>query len=102
MAKKYHDIGSMIERRDKSTGEPVLDVNGKRQYYVKLNDKIELKIDGKRITGFLNISRPRDKFDRMLQNGKITAAEHAQKISRFEKDGDLTYINFEVTATSEE
>ena len=102
MANKYPQIGSMIARRDKESGQAVLDENGKQTYYVKLEKGTELRVNGSVVTGYINISRPRDKFDRMLKAGKLTAKEHQDKISRFEKGGDLDYIQFEVSAKIEE
>ena len=112
MANKYPEIGAMIQKKDKDTGAAVLDHNGKATYYVKVGKKtkitVESEINGtvvkKVLKGgdFINISRPRDKYDRMLQNGNITPAEHAEKIARFEKGGDLDYIQFELTATVKE
>lgn len=102
MAKKYPNIGSMIAKRDQNSGDSILDKNGKQTYYIKLDKQTTLTVNGKPVTGYLNISRPRDKFDRMLEKGTITAKEHAEKISRFEKGGDLDYIQFEVSAVIEE
>lgn len=103
MAKKYPEIGSMIAKRDKETNEPVTDKNGKPTYYVKIDKNVKLTVNGKPVTsGYLNINRPRDKFDRMLESGKITKQEHAQKIAEYEKGGKHDYINFVISAAIEE
>ena len=102
MAKSYPQIGTMIAKTDQETGKPVLDENGKQTYYIKTDKNSKLTINGRPFSGYLNVSRPRDKFDRMLKNGKITAKEHAEKIARFEKGGDLDYLTFEIGATIEE
>lgn len=109
---KYPQIGSMIQKKDRDTEAPILDKNGKPTYYIKVDKNTEVTVkntvNGKTTTavvsggGYINISRPRDKFDRMLEKGTITAKEHAEKIARFEKGGDLDYIQFEVSATVEE
>ena len=98
---KYPSLGSMIARRDQNTGASVLDVNGKQQYYIKVDKNVDIKVNGHKVEGYINISRPRDKFDRMLEKGSITPKEHAEKISRFEKGGDLDYIQFEVSVKVE-
>lgn len=102
MAKKYPQIGSMIAKKDRNTDAPILDENGKPTYYIKLDKQTKLTVNGKPVERFLNISRPRDKFDRMLAKGTITPSEHAEKIARFEKGGDLDYIQFEVSCIIEE
>ena len=79
MAIKYPAIGSMIARKDKATGQEILDANGNQTYYIKVDSKADLRINGVKVTGYLNVSRPRDKADRMLAKGSITAKEHAEK-----------------------
>lgn len=103
MAKRYPEIGSMIAKRDKESGEPVTDKNGKATYYIKIGKDVKLTVNGKPVeSGYLNINRPRDKFDRMLEAGKITKQEHAQKIAQYEKGGDYDYVNFVLSAAIEE
>lgn len=102
MAKKYPQIGSMVANSDRQTGEPQRDQNGKQRYSVKVDKNVDLRVNGQKVTGYLNVSRPRDKFDRMLASGVITPAEHAEKVARFEKGGDLAFVQFEISATIEE
>ena len=102
MANKYPEIGSMIAKRDRDTGEPVTDKNGKPTYYVKLDKNVKITVNGKPVTGYFNINRPRDKFDRMLEAGKITKQEHAQKVAQYEKGGEHDYVNFVLSAKIEE
>lgn len=98
---KFHNLGSMIAKKDKQTGEAILDKNDKPTYYVKLDKNVKLVVNGEEVTsGYINVSRPRDKYDKKLEKGQITKAEHAQAIARFEKGGDLNYINFEFTAVT--
>lgn len=101
MAKFYPTLGTMIAKRDKETGDAILDKNKKATYYIKRDKnkdgsfKHKIVIDGKEFKGdFLNVSRPRDKLDRMLENGKLDKKEHAEKVARFEKGGDLDYMQF--------
>jgi flagellar basal body rod protein FlgF len=102
MAKKYPQIGAMIAKRDKETNKPILDKNGKQAYTIKVDKNVQLTVNGTPFTGYLNVSRPRDKFDRMLEKGSITPQEHAEKIKRYEKGGDLDYIQFELSCAIEE
>lgn len=102
MATKYPAIGSMIARKDKETGQPILDANENQTYYIKVDNKTDLRVNGVKVTGYLNVSRPRDKADRMLEKGVITKQEHAEKIARYEEGGDLDYITFEIGAKIEE
>jgi hypothetical protein len=111
MAKKYAQIGSMIAKRDKNTGKAILDGNGKQSYYIKLDKNTKITVENEvkgKVTkvvlnggDYINVKRPRDKSDRMLEKGTITPAEHAEKIARFEKGGDLDYIQFELDASEE-
>lgn len=102
MATKYPAIGSVIERRDKETGKQILDGNGMPTYYIKVDKNVDLQINGTKVTGYLNVSYPRDKADRMLEKGTITKSEHKEKVSRFVEGGDLDYIVFEIGAKIEE
>jgi hypothetical protein len=99
---KFVNLGTMIEKRDKATGEPVLDQNGNRTYYLKIDKNSKVVINGVQVEGYINVSRPRDKFDRMLEKGKIDAQEHEQKVDQYEKGGDFDYAKFELTAVVEE
>lgn len=96
MSKSYPQIGSMIQKKDKQSGAATLDANGKATYYIKIDKNTKLSVNGVPVEGYLNISRPRDKFDRMLEKGSLTEKEHAEKIARFEKGGDLDFVQFEI------
>lgn len=89
----FVQVGAMMEKKDK-------DKNGRPSYYIKLDDKVTVTVNGVKVNA-LNIARPGDKFDFMLEKGKITEAEYEEKVARFEKDGDLNYVKFEVTAALE-
>lgn len=102
MAKKYIDVGNMIAKRDRDTNEPVTDKNGKPTYYIKLDKNVKITVNGKPVTGYFNINRPRDKYDRLFEAGRITKQEHAEKIAMYEKGGDFDYVNFVISATIED
>lgn len=98
MAKKtYFNLGSMKLRKDK-------DENGNPQYYVELDPKIvdKIRIDGKKITKYFQVERPTAKFDRMLASGKINEKEYEEKVAEYEKDGRLSFVKFDLQATSDE
>ena len=102
MSKKYLNIGTMVEKRDRQTGKPILDKNGKKTYYIKRDSKSKIVINGVEVTGqYINVSRPTDKLDRLLEKGQITPKEHAEKVAEFEKGGDKDYIQFEFTAVED-
>jgi hypothetical protein len=102
MAKKYHKIGSMIEKRDKATGQPVLDIDGKKTYYLRIDKDADIRINGKKVTGFLNVNRPYEYHQRQFVQEKISEQDYADKKARFEKGGDLDYIQFELQAVTED
>lgn len=106
MSKKkvyYPKIGTMIEKRDKETGEPILDANDNKTYYIKIDKDADIRINGKKVTSeYLNVGRPRDKYDRMKEKGTIDAKEHEEKVSRYEGEGDLSFAKFEISATTED
>lgn len=88
MAKKqYVQLGAMMQRKDP-------DANGEKQYYIKLDDKISLNINGKPFKGqYLNIEKPQAKQKRFLDMGLIdenTFEERLEKIPEF--------VKFELTA----
>lgn len=100
MAKKtYLNLGTIIEKRDKQTGEPIRDENGNKVYYLKVDKNSKVTINGEKVEGFINVARPRDKYDRMLKTGKITAEEHEQKVSQYEKGGEFDYATFELSTS---
>lgn len=102
MAKKYLNIGNMVEKRDKETGEAILDENGKKQYYVLKSKNSKIVIDGIEVSNkYINVQRPMDKLDWKLANKKISKAEYDKEASRYAPGGDLNYIQFEITAVEE-
>lgn len=104
MAKKtYHNLGSMKLKKDK-------DANGNAQYYIEVDKKIadRIKIDGKPLSKnkdgkvFISVERPTDKFDRMLAAKAIDVKEYEEKVGQFEADGKLSFIKFDLQATTDE
>jgi len=94
----FPQIGSVIERRNKETGEPERDENGNKTYYLKIDKDVQLTVNGKKVEGYLQVSRPRDKYDRMLAKEAITPDEHKIKVADFEPGGERSYITFELSA----
>lgn len=94
MAKKYTTIGSMNTKREK-------DEQGRVSYNIKLDSKVKLIVNGEEVTsGYLNVSRPTDKFERMLKAGALTEEEYDRKLADFDKGGKLEFIKFEITAVT--
>lgn len=93
--KQYLTVGAMLLGKEK-------DMNGKDSYYIKLADNVEITVNGVQFTGeFLKVQRPTDKFDFMLNAGKLDEAEHAAKVAEFDKGGKLSFIKFELVAVQE-
>lgn len=102
MAKKYPQIGAMYAKKDRGTGKPILDKNNQQAYTIKTSKDVKLTVNGVPVEGYINVSRPRDKFDRMLEKGSITPKEHAAKVAQFEKGGDFESLKFEISCVIEE
>lgn len=89
---KFITVGSMLQGKEN-------DAQGRPTYYIKLDSKAKITIDGVDVSGStLQVSRPTDKFDRMLAAGKMEEAEYDQKTARFGESGDLKFIKFELSA----
>jgi hypothetical protein len=103
MAKKYYNLGSMKTKKEK-------DADGNVQYYIELDKELvgKLKIDGKPLAKsndgkvYIQVERPTAKFDRMLASGKISDTEYNDKTERFSKDGDLSFVKFDLQAVTED
>jgi hypothetical protein len=104
MAKSYNKIGSMIERRDKATGEAILDKDGKKTYYLKVDKNANIVINGKQVApgSYINVKRPYDyDYRQMYVAGKLSEDEYLEKKAKFEKGGDLDYVQFEFEFVAE-
>jgi ACT domain-containing protein len=102
MAKKYHNIGSMKTKKDK-------DEDGNVQYVIQLDKKYQGKIfvqdekgKFKPVSEYIQVERPKAKFDRMLKAGKIEDTEYSDKVDQFEKGGKLEFVKFDLQMTTEE
>lgn len=100
--KTYLNLGTIVEKRDKKTGELILDENGNKTYYLKVDKKSKVVINGVQIGDYINVNRPRDKYDRMLASGKITPQEHAIKVAQYEEGGEFDYAKFELNTSVED
>lgn len=92
--KKFVNVGAMLQRKEN-------DDQDRPTYWLKLDKEVEMTINGKKVTA-LNISRPTDKFERMLKAGKITAEEYENKIELYNEKGDYSFVKFEFTAAIDE
>lgn len=86
---KYTPFGGFLEKKEK-------DESGRPQYYIKIDKNVKVTVNGKQVTA-LNIQRPTDKFERQLAKGTISEAEFEEKMAQFDKDGDLSFVKFELT-----
>lgn len=96
MAKpQYLNLGTMIEKRDKQTNKPILDDNGNKTYYIKIDAKSKVTINGIPVTGYFSVSRPEDKYYKMCEKGTISEAERDHKVAQYEEGGEYSYCKFE-------
>lgn len=105
MAKKYHKLGSMIEKREKGTEKPILDKDEKKTYYFKVDKDVKITVNGKEVPAgaFLNVKRPYDyDYRQHYVAGKISEEEYLAKKEKYEKGGTHSYIQFELEFVSEE
>jgi hypothetical protein len=84
-------IGAMMQKKE-------LGPDGRPQYWLKINDDVEVTVNGKKVTA-LNIERPTDKFERMIASDKITPEEYEERVAKYEGDGEFNYIKFEFSAS---
>ena len=96
MSKKtsgYVDLGVLILARDK-------DSQGRPAYYIQLDKEVEITINGVPFSKTISAKNMVTKFDEMISRtddeAKIEKYEATK--SRFEKDGDLSYMKFALTA----
>jgi hypothetical protein len=83
--KKYVNVGILCKRKDGG-------------FYIKVDKDSGLSIGGQDFSGqYINVSKPTEKYDRMLKAGKITEDEYNEKIDRYSQGGDLEWIRQELT-----
>lgn len=85
----FPKVGAMLQKKE-------LGQDGKPQYYLKIDENVEVTVNGKKVTA-LNIERPTAKYERMLSSGKISAEDYEQKMELYE-DGELNFVKFEFSA----
>lgn len=98
MSKKndYVKIGSMVLDKEK-------DEQGRAKYYIKLDDKVEIILNGKKFTGkAFKVERPTDKYDRMVKAGVINEKEHQDKLDLYADGGRASFVKFEIEAKIKE
>lgn len=86
----FPKIGAMMQKKDK-------DDQGRPAYWLKINDDVEVIVNGKRVTA-LNIERPTDKYDRMIASDKLSPEAYEEKMAMYEEGGELSFIKFEFSA----
>lgn len=69
---------------------------------MKIDKDTDVRINGKKVTGYLNVNRPYDYHQRQFMFEKISEQEYEEKKARFEKGGDLDYLQFELQAVTED
>lgn len=91
----FVNIGSMLTKKDK-------DEDGNVQYYIKVQDGLEIKFNGKKLDGlFINVDRPTAKLKRLVKAGKITPEQYDEEAAQFEKDGKRSFVKFDISAKTE-
>jgi hypothetical protein len=98
MSKKpeYIKIGSMLLDQEK-------DEQGRAKYYIKLDEKVEITINGKKFNGTaFKVERPTDKYDRMAKAGKLDPKEHKAKLDLYSDGGKANFVKFEIEAVIKE
>lgn len=88
----YVNLGVMVRDKEK-------DSKGKDKYYLLLDKNVEISINGvpyKKKS--INISRLTDKYDRMLESGKLSKEEYDEKVAQFTGKGKYNYMQFEFVA----
>jgi flagellar basal body rod protein FlgF len=93
---KYATLGSMNIKKD-------LDTKNRKAYCIKIPKDTIITVNGRKVEGdYINVERPTDKFDRMLAKGSITQAEYEKKCADYDAQGKLSFVQFEITAKTEE
>lgn len=105
MAKKYHKIGSMIEKRDKQTQEPIRDEDNLKTYYIKIDNNTKIIVNGVAIPpgSFINVKRPYDYDYRQHYVKKVTTEqEYLEKKAQYEGKGPKSFLSFDLEIVTEE
>lgn len=96
MSKKttgYVDAGVLILAKDK-------DSQGRPQYYIQFDKETDITINGVPFEKTISVKNMITKYDEMI--ARCEDEERIEKYeatkARFEKDGDLAYMKFQLTA----
>ena len=96
MSKKtsgYVDLGVFILAKDK-------DKSGRASYYIQFDKDVDITINGVPFDKTVSAKNMLTKFDGMIAStddeSKIEGYEQTK--SRFDKEGDLSYMKFQLTA----
>lgn len=95
----------MIEKRDKESGDAILDKDNKKTYYLKVDKNVDIRINGVKVPAgaYFNVKRPYDyDYREMYISKKITEEEYLEKKAVYEGKGEKSYFQFEFEFVSEE
>lgn len=80
-APKFASFGQLLMKKDKSG------------FYLKLDEKVKVVIDGEEFGGdMVSVRSPIQQLQQKLANGKIDQEEYDAKAPRYEKGGDLDFV----------
>lgn len=96
MSKKtsgYVDVGVLILAKDK-------DSQGRPQYYIQFDKENDITINGVPFEKTISVKNMITKYDEMIarSDDEERIEKYESTRSRFEKDGDLAYMKFQLTA----
>lgn len=97
---EFISLGILCTKKDpKNEGEVLRDEAGRIQYYIKLDKDAKVKVNGKKVNGYINVKNPAQKIEERINSGKVDEEkiEQLEKTkARYEKGGDLNYIKQEL------
>ena len=96
MSKKtsgYVDVGVLILAKDK-------DSQGRPQYYIQFDKETDITINGVDFKKTVSAKNMVTKYDEMIarSDDEERIEKYESTRSRFEKDGDLSYMKFSLVA----
>lgn len=83
---KFVNFGQLLLKKDKSA------------FYIKLDEKMDITINGQKYDGILTVKSPVQVLQASLDKGKITEEEFDEKSARYADDGDLSFVRQYLTA----
>ena len=89
----YVDLGVFILGQEK-------DKFGRSEYYIKFDKDVEITINGVPFEKTVSAKNMLSKFDNMISytDDESKIEKYEQTKSRFDKEGDLSYMKFQLTA----